>query len=124
MPPAVLHYSSLVIETNIEKGRLMGKKVTFSDTVEVRGLGVTLEEHIQEIKNPRNLITIKPPSASASTPVIEQLSIPPVVTEDAGRAWWWWVIVALVLCIIAYLAWSYFSGRGRSGKNAKKNLVE
>lgn len=95
----------------------MGKRVTFNDAVEVRNLSVNSQEHIQEIKNPQNLIRV---TSDPPGPTIPEAAVAP--PEDSRVVWWWWVIGVVLVCIAAYVFRVYFSSHGWSAKNAKKNL--
>ena len=95
---------------------MLKKKVRFNDNIEVRSLGVSLREHIQEIKNPPNMIKII--GSIPTSPIIE------VKSDMLFGVKWWWVIGIIILCLIIYGVWSYFSNSKQSGKNAKKNIAE
>jgi len=65
----------------------MPKQVRFNDNVRVRNISVDRQAHIQEIKNPRNLVQI--------------------VAEDAktSSTSWWWMILALIIIAVIIFAW-------------------
>lgn len=87
----------------------MKKKVRFSDKLDVFYTGVSLKEHIQEIKNPSvsivNKIPKKSTSGYTSTKKGNKINSG---KSSSWTSWIFWLIIAVVAIISTYFLWRFF----------------
>lgn len=83
----------------------MPKRVRFNDNVEVRLLSVDRSTHVQEIKNPLNMLRIVPGNA-LDTP--KRLNI--------NR--WLWLVIAIIIFLLTY----WFGRRHKQLRNTVSDV--
>ena len=96
----------------------MVKKVRFSDKLDIFHTGISLQDHIKEVKNPIiSIINGITPSPKRIMPSISDTKIETFYFDDNI----WWLICIIIICILILGIWFYFKSDPTPEKeNCKK----
>ena len=97
----------------------MGKSVRFSDKVDVRYMGMSLEEHSREVKTPSDIIVNKRPQIKSTS------NVKPVKSTSLNPSFIWWGIAGILVSIfICYVIWKlFFSKNNRENVELEKKDI-